>query len=337
VAREIFRHQRVDGFAFDAEVIVLAVRLGFSVVEVPVRWCHCDGSKVSFVRDGFAMCRDTIRIVRGLRSGNVHALGIPTPEAMEMMAASEDAHWWHVAKRRLVGDLLDRHAPAGPCLDVGCGAGAMVARASESRCAVGVDLSVEALGHARSRGLTRLVRSEAGTLPFASGSFGAALALDVIEHHAAPEEVLGEMRRVLRADGLLVVTVPAFQWMWSYADHVLGHYRRYTKQHLMRELEEASFDVTRVTYVHSWLLPIAWTFRKVRALVGRADTADDFKLPGPLNGLLLGISRLELRLLSSRDLPFGLSVLGLARPAAMQAREEGRAPVVRDPAMSKLG
>ncbi|HEY8200684.1 MAG TPA: glycosyltransferase [Actinomycetota bacterium] len=337
VALEIFRHQRVDGFAFDAEVIVLAVRLGISVVEVPVRWCHCDGSKVSFVRDGFAMCRDTVRIVRGLRPGKVHALGIPTTGAMQMMAASEDVHWWHVAKRRLVGGLLERHAPAGPCLDVGCGAGAMVAHASRARCAVGVDLSNEALAHARSRGLTRLVRSEAGTLPFASGSFGAALALDVIEHHAAPEKILGEIRRVLGADGLLVVTVPAFQWMWSYADHVLGHYRRYTKQHLVRELEEAGFDVARVTYVHSWLLPAAWTFRKIRGLVGRTDTADDFALPGPMNRLLLGISRLELRLLGSRDLPFGLSVLGLARPAAAPSREAGRAPATSGAALSKLG
>ncbi|MGH3369508.1 MAG: class I SAM-dependent DNA methyltransferase, partial [Nocardioidaceae bacterium] len=244
---------------------------------------------------------------------------------------------WHVAKRRLVGDLLERLAPAGPCLDVGCGAGAMVAHASRSRSAVGVDLSVEALDHARSRGLTRLVRSEAGTLPFASGSFGAALALDVIEHHAAPEEILGEIRRVLGPDGLLVVTVPAFQWMWSYADHVLGHYRRYTRPHLVAELEQAGFDVARVTYVHSWLLPAAWIFRKVRGRVGSADTADDFELPGPLNRVLLGLSGLELRLLTARDLPFGLSVLGLARPAAVPEQEAGRAPAAPDVAMSKLG
>jgi SAM-dependent methyltransferase len=218
----------------------------------------------------------------------------------------------------------------------------MVAHASRSRCTIGVDLSADALRHARSKGLTRLVRGRGATLPFASGSFGAALALDVIEHHAAPEEVLSEIRRVLGPDGVLVVTVPAFQWMWSYADHVLGHYRRYTKQHLVRELEGAGFDVTRVTYLHSWLLPVAWTFRRIRGLVGRGDSADDFRLPGPLNRLLLGVSGLELRLLSSKNLPFGLSVLGLARPAPVQAvpgrtghaGQERRVPAALDAAMS---
>jgi hypothetical protein len=124
--------------------------------------------------------------------------------------------------------------------------------------------------------------------------------------------------------------------MWSYADHVLGHYRRYTKPHLVRELEDAGFEVARVTYVHSWLLPVAWTFRKVRGGMGRGDTADDFALPGPLNRLLLGVSGVELRLLSSLDLPFGLSVLALARPAAVPARAARRTPTQVDAALSNL-
>ena len=168
-------------------------------------------------------------------------------------------------------------------------------------------------------------------------SFSVAFALDVLEHHPRPEQLVREIGRVLTDRGLLVVTVPAFQWMWSYADHVLGHYRRYTKQHLVRELEEAGFEVARVTYVHSWLLPAAWTFRKVRGRVGRGDTADDFALPGPLNRVLLGVSGIELRLLSSANLPFGLSVLALARPASVRLDAPVRIPEASDAVLSKLG
>jgi SAM-dependent methyltransferase len=333
VALEIFRHQRIDGFAFDAEVVVLAARLGFAVREVAVRWSHQEGSRLKFVRDGVFMCRDIVRIVRRLRPGTVHALGIPSARAMEMMTTSEDVHWWHVAKRRLVVDLLDRHGSSGSCLDVGCGGGAMVGEVSASRCAVGVDLSPDALAHARSRGLTRLVRSEAAALPFASGSFTSALALDIVEHHARPETLLLEVRRVLTPDGLLVATVPAFQWMWSYADNVLGHYRRYTKRQFAEELRAAGFRTERVTYFHSWLLPVAWGFRKLRGLLGRAQTADDFALPGPMNQVLLRLSLLEQRLLAVQNLPFGLSILALARPVELQAEKSRPGRGRRAPAM----
>lgn len=314
VAREVFRHQRLDGFAFDAELVVLAARLGFDVEEVPVRWAHSRGSKLSMIRDAFRMSRDVVRIVRQVGRGALHAPGIPHSSAMEVMNRSEDDHWWYLAKRRIVLSSLKRFAKAGRCLDAGCGGGAMLLEAAWTMPAFGVDLSNQALDHARSRGLTRLVKAEAGALPFAPESFDSVLVLDVLEHHARPEELLREIRRVLRPDGVVVITVPAFQWMWSYADHVLGHYRRYTRARLAAELTASGFHLERVTYFHSWLLPIAWTFRKLRTLIGSTGSADDFSVPRPLNWILFKLTQVELLLMSRFDLPFGLSVLGVARP-----------------------
>ncbi|MGH2706061.1 MAG: glycosyltransferase [Actinomycetota bacterium] len=325
VAREMFRYQRLDGFAFDAELIVLAVRLGFDVREVPIRWAHDAGSKLSVPREALRMSRDIVTIVRRLGRGKVHELGVPSPAAIAMMASAEERHWWHVAKRRMVKAAIDGRRPAGPCLDVGCGAGGVLAEVSASVPVVGVDLSTDALAFARARGITGLVRGEAGALPFASGSFSAALALDVIEHHPRPEELLREIRRVLADDGILIVTVPAFQWMWSYADHVLGHYRRYTRRQLAAELEATGFAPERVTYFHSWLLPLAWLFRKIRPLVGRSETADDFPVPAPLNRLLSAVCAMEMRWLAHRDLPFGLSVLAVAPPARVPSGSQAGA------------
>lgn len=142
-----------------------------------------------------------------------------------------------------------------------------------------------------------------------------ALALDVLEHHPHPDQMLAEIRRVLAPDGTLIVTVPAFQWMWSYADHVLGHYRRYTMPELSAELVDGHFSVERLTYFHSWLLPLAWTFRKLRGVVGSTESADDFAVPALVNRMLLRVSELELKVLARRDLPFGLSVLAVATPS----------------------
>ncbi|HEX2273118.1 MAG TPA: glycosyltransferase [Acidimicrobiales bacterium] len=344
-ARQVFRYQRLDGFAFDAELVVLAVRLGLRIEEVPVRWAHSRESKLSFMRDSVQMSGDIVRIVRRLRRGAVRLPGVPDDDAIDRMAASEAGHWWYVAKRRLVADSLRSLGCSGRCLDVGCGGGATLAEMEGSMSAFGADVSELALSHAHSRWVERLVKADGGLLPFADGAFDAVLALDVIEHTSRPELILQECRRVLAPGGVLVVTVPAFQWMWSYADHVLGHYRRYTRDQLACEMESAGYVLLRTSYFHSWLLPVAWLFRKARALLGRTESADDFMVAGPVNTFLSKVCDLERRLLARRDLPFGLSVLGLARasgrssldgwePAASERRftspgEGGRAPATQ--------
>ncbi len=315
VARHIFKHQRLDGFAFDAELAVLATRLGYRVEEIPVRWAHSDGSSLSMSRDAWRMSRDVLKIVRQLGKGDIHAPGIPSTPAMEIMNSAEDLHWWYVAKRRVVAGTLDKFGNGGRCLDIGCGGGAMLLETGLSVPAFGVDLSDHALDHAYARGLKGLVKAEAASLPFARNCFGSVLLLDVLEHHAQPELLLREIREVLDPEGILVVTVPAFQWMWSYADHVLGHYRRYTRAGLAAELTANGFVLERISYFHSWLLPVAWSFRKLRSLLRKTNSADDFSVPAPLNRLLLGFALAESKLLKRFDLPFGLSVLGVARPA----------------------
>ncbi len=316
-AREIFRHQRVDGFAFDTELVVLAIRLGYSVEEVPITWRHVEGSKVSMARDSILMARDLAAIVRRTNRGEVHSPGVPNAATLEQMVVGEENHWWHRAKRAVVVDALNRSDASGPCLDIGCGGGATLEEVSMTP-SFGLDLSLDALAYANQKGIDGVVHAEAGGLPFASSSLGSALALDVVEHHPRPEEMLREVHRALRPGGVVVITVPAYQWMWSYADHVLGHYRRYTRERLKKDLENSGFTVERITYFHSWLVAPVHS-PKLRALRGPAETADDFPLPGPLNGVLAKVTKAELRFLSKRNLPFGLSVLAVGRRADTDA------------------
>jgi glycosyltransferase involved in cell wall biosynthesis len=320
-AREIFRHQRLDGFAFDIELVLVAMRFGFRIEEVPIVWEHATGSKVSILRDPLKMARDTMRVMRRLRREAFYTPGVPSADAMARMTGVEDAHWWHAAKRKIIADQLDAAPRPRRCLDIGCGGGAMLARAADFGPVVGTDLSLEALRSARGRGLQALVRAEAAALPFATATCSTVLALDVIEHHAQPEEMLKEISRVLMKGGLLIVTVPAFDAMWSYADDVLGHYRRYTRPQLADELRSAGFTVRRVTYFHSWLLPVAWIFRMLRTVLRRTESADDFQVPALMNRLLSAICALERRRLSRGDLPFGLSLLAVAEKSGRASLE----------------
>lgn len=61
-ANDVFGRAKLDGYIFDAEVLYIADRLGYKISEVPIRWSHKDGSKVSLIRDGFKMVIDLIPI-----------------------------------------------------------------------------------------------------------------------------------------------------------------------------------------------------------------------------------------------------------------------------------
>lgn len=228
------------------------------------------------------------------------------------MVGVEDVHWWHVAKRSLISELLRDHS-VGRVLDVGCGGGAVMKLLTGRGTVYGLDSSPISLRSARDRGFSTLSAADAIALPFSDGAFDVVMALDVIEHLESPDVVLREMRRTLQPDGRVIVTVPAYMWMWSYADHLLGHYRRYTRKRLTQELVEAGFRIERATYFHSWLLPLAWAFRRVKGFLGRGRSMDDFPLHPLANRLLLGITRAEMRLLRRMDLPFGLSIAAIAR------------------------
>jgi hypothetical protein len=163
----------------------------------------------------------------------------------------------------------------------------------------------------------RLVQGAAGDLPVRSGGVGAVTALDVVEHLDDDLAALRELGRAAADDGLLVVTVPAYGWAWSDHDVRLGHRRRYTRRTLEDAARAAGLEVLRCTHFHSWLTPIALLVRRTpvgRLLRGSAEEAS-YVHPA-VNSVLRAVTALERLALRRLDLPFGLSVLLVARSAA---------------------
>jgi dolichyl-phosphate beta-glucosyltransferase len=64
VAHDLFTRMRMKGFSFDVEVLLMAKRGGYSVVELPVNWTHQPGSRVNLVLDSLRMARDLF-VIRG--------------------------------------------------------------------------------------------------------------------------------------------------------------------------------------------------------------------------------------------------------------------------------
>jgi len=233
----------------------------------------------------------------------------------------EDEHWWFVARRNLIVRALARFSStkttpqAARVLDVGCGTGGMLDRLQPFGEVLGLDLEATALAFCRQRGYTRLVQASATAMPFAADTFDVAVALDVLEHIPDHAAAAREIARVLKPGGALFVTVPAYRSLWSGHDVALMHQRRYVAREVVALLEQAGLYVEHLTYTVSILFPLAYLVRMVqrRLRPGAPPRADVRSTPPLLNRALLGLQDAESRIALVSQIPYGLSILAVAR------------------------
>jgi len=221
----------------------------------------------------------------------------------------EDRHWWYRGRWAVVEALLSRvELPPDPrILDAGCGTGGNLVKFGRIGEASGVEPSPEAVGFCRERGLERVQQTGLEALPFEDASFDLVAATDVVEHVAAEQQALRELRRVAVRGGTMLLTVPAYMWLWSPEDVNLHHQRRYTKRRLRRAVEEAGWEPLSATYFNTLLLPPIAAAKKLRR--SEQGSGDLERTPAWLDGILSLPMRLEARLIGAGvGLPAGVSV-----------------------------
>lgn len=212
-------------------------------------------------------------------------------------------YWWYVARTRLLQKVLGSWVSAGArVLDVGSADGPSVSWLGDR---VAVDIDPRGL---RAGGVCAAVEA----LPFADDRFEVVSAFDVVEHCEDEALALSELRRVATPGGVVLLSVPAYQWMWSRFDVRAGHHRRYTRSRLRRATQRAGLKVERATYVFASTLPF---FLAVRLLTKLKGTGGEQVRPLPsfVERLLLAITRLDEALLRRWNLPAGSSVVMVAR------------------------
>ena len=180
----------------------------------------------------------------------------------------------------------------------------------------GIELSHTSVELARDREDGEVIEGSILDMPFVADSFDLAVSLDVIEHLEDDLAALRELRRAVAPGGSLLITVPAYPWLWSGHDEINHHYRRYTRRSLRRVAEQAGWEQVRTTYFNSLLLPAAIILRVLDRLSTKTteSSLDLWVPPEPLNWLLERPLAIEAALIGRGGrIPGGLSLLAVFR------------------------
>lgn len=195
-------------------------------------------------------------------------------EGLDLLALEGGSAYWFDHRAAVVSQLLSEFG-ATRLWEIGSGTGAMAIRLKGNLTdIVTVEPLMAGAVASASQGLTALC----GTLEdldLPDSCLDTIGVFDVLEHISAVKPLLAEIRRVLKPDGLVFVTVPAFQGLWGDEDDVAGHYRRYSKRSLNRELTAAGFTSLKLEYLYASLVAPAWLLRSLPYKFGRRSDPTD--------------------------------------------------------------
>ncbi len=236
----------------------------------------------------------------------------------------EDTFWWFVCRRKAIQSFLapfsngtmslqETGTRQMSILDVGCGTGGMFQLFERYGRLWGVDYSPEAISYCKRRNRTgRLIQGSALQLPFPEERFDLVMACDLLSHRGVEDDLtaLKELHRVCKKERYLLLTESAFSCLRGSHDRYLDGVRRYTKKILGPKVEKSGFVVERMSYMNMTLFPVAFLWRNLRR---HAKGSDLKPIPPSLNRFLTWFFSGEATLLERWSLPFGTSLLCLAK------------------------
>lgn len=241
----------------------------------------------------------------------------------------EDSYWWFVGRRAIIDSILRRFVKhVHSAVDIGCGSGRnMLLLSQYCDRVMGLDRSPAALELAAAHGFP-VRQADAHSIPLDESSADLLCAFDVLEHLDDDMCALSQFHRVLQPGGLLLVTVPAYRFLWSEHDEALMHRRRYAASELHMKLTRSGFVVLKRSYaVFFPFLPIV-IYRLFRGLFPKdpfAPRASHVILPTFANKFLVVLLKLEAWTMGAVNLPWGTSIVALAQKVAEVPASEGEA------------
>lgn len=238
------------------------------------------------------------------------------PNAYIEIHEVENKHWWFIARRKIIEGVIRSFElpPGSNILEIGAGTGGNLKMLSQ----FGNVRAVEMDEYAREMAIRQTegkIDIEYGrcpdAIPFGNIRFDLICMFDVLEHVQEDVQTLSVLRSRLTANGRLLITVPAYQWMWSGHDEFLHHMRRYTRRELGEKLQNTGYRTSKITYFNTLLFPLAAIVR-VKDRITRKKVDSVNRLPSPLlNDWLRKVFESEAGFVRDGNLPIGVSLLAV--------------------------
>lgn len=239
------------------------------------------------------------------------------------MFEAEDRHWWYVGNHKIFTEILIRNTILkndSIALDAGCGTGKWleILKNNFKITTFGIDYSETALQYAKLRGLDNLQQADVNNYK-TDTSFDLITSFDVIcSNHVNEDTTIKNFYNLLNKNGYLLLTVPAYRFMLSRHDQVVHQNKRFRRKQIKMLLESNGFEVIKISYVVCLLFPLAFIRRMLNKLFASVKYEhNEVKVPVNFNNsvflFIMGLEKIMLRYFS---LPFGLSVMVLAKKTA---------------------
>lgn len=238
------------------------------------------------------------------------------PSAYLEMANTEASHWWFSGRRTILSKIIENLnlPPNAKILEIGCGTGGNLDMLAKFGEIFALEMDANALAIA-SKKTNNLYDIRAGhcpdNIPHYNQPFDLICMFDVLEHIDKDTETLIAAKQLLAKNGRILLTVPAYQWLWGAHDEYLHHKRRYLLRNLQEIARESGLTPIKLSYFNTLLFPLAVIVR-LKEKIFRSANASGAKVPfEPLNSILRAIFSFERNIILSSNLPFGVSLIGI--------------------------
>jgi SAM-dependent methyltransferase len=230
------------------------------------------------------------------------------------MAEVESRHWWFAGRRAILSSLVKQLNLPGHAkiLEIGCGTGGnldMLAAFGKVS-AFDMDENARAIASNKTAGVFDIREGYCPDhIPFEDERFDLICMFDVLEHIEQDVETLAVIKSRLAEGGRVLMTVPAYQWMYGVHDTFLHHKRRYSSRELHKKLQACGYRLSRFSYFNTLLFPLAAAVRvKEKWLGSKAATGTNVP-PDFANHFLQKIFSAERHWLKLANFPFGVSIV----------------------------
>ncbi len=236
-------------------------------------------------------------------------------EQYEILFNLEDTYWWHVGLRKLLISTIISNTKSKTnlrILDAGCGTGGNLIELNKLGYAVGIDLADDAILFSQQRGIDKLIKASLSELPCKDNYFDVIISVDVLYHQQVKDDVIAlqELYRVLKKNGILILHLPAFEFLKGGHDNLVHTKRRYRRYEVEEKLKSVGLKLKKITYRNLILFFVAIILRR---LINKNETTEFKKLPAWINNIFLYLTYIDNFLLKVFNLPLGTSVYSIAK------------------------